>query len=36
MLGINTRISIAVSKFADDTNIGRLIESDQDAGILQD
>ena len=33
---LDTGISSDVSKFADDTKIGRVIESDQDAAILQE
>ncbi len=33
---LDTGISSEISKFADDTKIGRVIESDQDASILQD
>ncbi len=33
---LDTGISGDISKYADDTKIGRIVESDQDAGILQD
>lgn len=33
---LDIRISSDVSKFIDDTKIGRVIQKDQDAGTLQD